>query len=550
MYLRLNTQYNPFTYDELVKPLVDYGKAYKEAEDTYTTLSSQTESFKDMVNQNVNSEAYNMYKGYSDDLNKALDDFSKGMTSSNRAKLLELKKRYAGEIIPIARASQTLKEANEFRYKAGPDAIFKVNRYTSLDDFLHGKTADNSYVSAKQLAAQASAKALTVGPDLYREIRAGGDTPIITSIYDTLWKEAEGDSYDSVGKVQLHEAIMAGINSAAYKLELDDIEKQIKKDNQSRAWAQFRETQRMHDIELTERGYIKDANDNWVKKEKPTYIPVDLRGNPYNLDAVNEVYGTKEEHDKYAKFFDKDGNLTKDGLETYKHEQSIPMSGNISGTAGPTITYASDFAKFMTELTGKQNLTKEEIEKAYKENAKRFEAITSINADVIRNAAFHVAFRDNSHIEGIMKSIPNSSKLDTYEYTKEGYKKVGNINIHGEDFKDATYSGEYGSKGNFVVITTTDGKKYYVPLKAVHQALDASIQSTFKSINGLYLKNENGISIPYTDEELDELISPEDNFYTTRRDLIKKRINSALDNYIAAFEEMQTEPYKVTGGLH
>ena len=29
----------------------------------------------------------------------------------------------------------------------------------SPDKFLHGKTADNSYVSAKQLASQASAKA-------------------------------------------------------------------------------------------------------------------------------------------------------------------------------------------------------------------------------------------------------------------------------------------------------------------------------------------------------------------------------------------------------
>ena len=239
MILKLNTVYNPLTYDELVKPLIDYGKAYKEVESAYSTLAEQAESFKDEVNRDINGEAFTLYDKYSADLNSAIEEFSKGMTVDNRRKLLEMKRRYAGEIKPIAKASETLKEANAFRDKAGPDAIFKVNRYTSLDDFLHGKTADNSYVSAKQLTAQANAKALTAGPSLYKEIRAGGDTPITTSIYDTLWEEAGGDSYDDAGKAKLHEAIMAGINSAVYQLGEDDKEWQIKKDTQARAWAQI-----------------------------------------------------------------------------------------------------------------------------------------------------------------------------------------------------------------------------------------------------------------------------------------------------------------------
>lgn len=563
MNLNLDTTFNPLTYDELIKPIIAYGKAYKEVEDAYSTLAEQSESFKDEVNKDVNREAFELYNKYSTDLNAAIEDFSKGMTSTNRRKLLEMKRRYAGEIVPIAKASIALKEANAFRDKAGPDAIFEIDRYNSLDDFLHGKVANNKYTTISQIASRAKEKAEAVAATTYNTLINNGVSPqkalaimqdpnsqAFKGIYDSELEAVGADNYDDNGKSKINNAISTGINSALDKLVEREVMTAAQRDASARAWAQLRLNQEKYEIELLEKGYTKDAKGNWVKKGKPEYTAIDLRGNPYNLDAVNELYGSKEDHDKYAKFFDKDGNLTKEGLETYKDKQTVQTSANITGTAGPTITLVNDFTKFINKLTGKQNPTKEEIEKAYKENAKRFESITNLNADVIRNTAFHVAFRDSSHIKEIMKNVPNSKKLDTYKYTKDGYKKVGSINIHDDKFKDATYSGEYGSKGNFVVITTTDGEKYKVPLKAVHQALDASIQSTFNDVKDFYLKNENGTSIPYTEEELYKLIPSEGNSYTTRNDLIKKRLNSALDNYVAAFEEMQTEPYKVTGGLH
>lgn len=271
MNLKLNTIYTPLTYDELVKPLIDYGKAYKEAEAEYSTLAAQAEAFKDEANKETSREAFDLYNKYSTDLSAAMEDFNKGMTAANRRKLVEMKRRYAGEIIPIAKASEALKEANAFRDKLGPDAIFKVGRYNSLDNFLHGKTADNSYVSAKQLAAQANAKALTAGPNLYKELQAGGNTPITNAIYDTLWEEAGGDTYDDAGKAQLHEAIMAGINSAAYKLEADDKEWEIKKDAQARAWAQIKEQKRQHNISLQLSGFKLDK-DGKVQYDKDSPV--------------------------------------------------------------------------------------------------------------------------------------------------------------------------------------------------------------------------------------------------------------------------------------
>lgn len=157
MNLVINSQFRPFTYDEMVKPLVQYKEAYDKVEQDYSDLATQTEMWKDIVNQTNSPEAYKMYKGYSDQLNSIIDDFSKGMTLKNRNALLGMKRDYAKNITPIARASEAMNAANELRVKAGPDAIFEVGEYNSLDQFLHGETANNRYQSKEALTKKTAA---------------------------------------------------------------------------------------------------------------------------------------------------------------------------------------------------------------------------------------------------------------------------------------------------------------------------------------------------------------------------------------------------------
>lgn len=333
-----NAKFQPFSFERYLQPYQMIGEAYREVENNFATLEEQAEAFRDIANQDINPEAYKLHQDYVSKLNEAVEGLStrESTPAELRRRMLNMRKEYTQKILPIARASEAMKEANAMRDKLGPDAIFKVNRYTSLDDFLHGETADNSYVSAKQLAAQASAKALTAGPNLYKEIQAGGDTPITASIYNTLWKEAGGDSYDNVGKAQLHEAIMSGINSAAYKLELDDIEKQIQKNNQDRAWAQFRETQMMHDIELAEKGYKRDKDGNFIKIATQPELPeYDSSINRFFMSFAKDKSLAKDHLTKDGKlspgafnaeiFFNKEGKF-------YKPESSeIKGVGKVAG---------------------------------------------------------------------------------------------------------------------------------------------------------------------------------------------------------------------------
>lgn len=157
MNIIVDSTFNPFSYRDLMQPVYDYKQAYEETEAAYSDLVTQTEAWKDIANREKSPEAYAMYKSYSDQLNAIVDDFSQGMNPRNRRQLLGMKRRYASEITPIARASEAMQAANALRDQAGPDAIFEIGRYSSIDDFLHGKTANNKFESRKDIAARTAA---------------------------------------------------------------------------------------------------------------------------------------------------------------------------------------------------------------------------------------------------------------------------------------------------------------------------------------------------------------------------------------------------------
>lgn len=157
MNLTINSTFRPFTYDEMVKPLLAYKEAYDKTEEEYFKLLDDTEQWKDLVSQDGSPEAFALYNRYSTDLNSIVDDFSRGMRPGTRKALINMKRRYSQDIKPIENAVAAMKEANDLRAKASPDAIFEVSEYNSVDQFLHGKTANNRYQSREALLKKTAA---------------------------------------------------------------------------------------------------------------------------------------------------------------------------------------------------------------------------------------------------------------------------------------------------------------------------------------------------------------------------------------------------------
>lgn len=182
--MRLNVQFNPFTYEELIRPIADYNEAYNALADSYATLSDQTEAFRNEVNQNKNSNAYITHSKYSDDLNNIINNFSQGMTSENRAALIKMKRRYDKEILPIAKAAarrSILAEEQRKAEAANPTMLWEKRASDiSLDDFIenpnigYGKSYSGATLAAQvSTAATALAKELSNNPDKIRLIGNG-----------------------------------------------------------------------------------------------------------------------------------------------------------------------------------------------------------------------------------------------------------------------------------------------------------------------------------------------------------------------------------------
>lgn len=281
MILTINSKFRPFSYDELVKPLVQYKQAYDEVEKDYSTLAAQTEAWKDIATKENNPEAYAMYKKYSDELNALTDDFSKGMNINNRSQLMAMKKRYASEITPIAKADAALKEANKYRdtiYAKDPNAIFYKNRYGSIDDFLHGQVADNSYISGTQVTSRTAARAQAVGTQLYGKYIAQGmkpneamaaiqSDPALQAIYNEEWTAANGDTLDDTGKARLQNAIQAGLNNAAAKVAEGEYMTAAQRDASARGWQSLKLSERQQEM-ASERLELEKEQQQWAREQK------------------------------------------------------------------------------------------------------------------------------------------------------------------------------------------------------------------------------------------------------------------------------------------
>lgn len=206
MNIIVDSTFNPFSYKDLMQPLLDYKQDYERVEAQYADLVTQTEAWKDIANRENSPEAYAMYKSYSDQLNAIVDDFSQGMNPRNRRQLLNMKRRYASDITPIAKASETMKAANAFRDQVGPDAIFEKTRYNSIDDFLKGETANNRYISKKDITARTAALTQAVAQSVLND-------PIIKKSMNPQFLEVIQKK--GIGSLQELQAAIAGNAAAA-----------------------------------------------------------------------------------------------------------------------------------------------------------------------------------------------------------------------------------------------------------------------------------------------------------------------------------------------
>lgn len=305
MYLTINSEFKPFTYDELTKPLRDYTEAYNKVEEQYATLAQQTEAWKNIATQENSPEAYAMYKKYSDELNAVVEDFSRGMTIQNRSKLSGLKARYASEITPIANAYNAMQEANKYREEVrakDSSAVFVKDRYNSLDDFLNGNQADNTFISGDEIQKNVTTRVLSqsytdynnlinagVTPNKAAQIVASGNNQSIANIIADEQSSLGIDSFDTQGQAKLNNAILSGVQQGLGSFASKEYMSKAERDASARGWANLAESKKQHAINLEMHGYNKDGT---INPNSPYWSMNGIKWETENGNLVPKV-GTK-----------------------------------------------------------------------------------------------------------------------------------------------------------------------------------------------------------------------------------------------------------------
>lgn len=110
-YIVTNTRFKPFTYDELLKPVLRATEEHRNLEEQYANLATSANAPLGMLNEVLDSESYKKNSDYLQDLENLADILAKeGISSSSRRSALQMKQRYAGEILPIEQAIKRRQE--------------------------------------------------------------------------------------------------------------------------------------------------------------------------------------------------------------------------------------------------------------------------------------------------------------------------------------------------------------------------------------------------------------------------------------------------------
>lgn len=164
--LILNAPFKPFSYQEMVAPVLAATQAHQAVEEDYANLTAAANTVAGKANEQTDPYAYKMYKTYADDLANRADQLLRyGLNATSRRDMLNMRARYGNEIAPIDAAykrREALADEQRKMSAQNPTMLYEREaKYMSLDDFIKNPSLDygNQYSGAllAQQVGQAAA---------------------------------------------------------------------------------------------------------------------------------------------------------------------------------------------------------------------------------------------------------------------------------------------------------------------------------------------------------------------------------------------------------
>lgn len=153
-----NTRFQNRSFDDLLRPLAMYTDVYNQQESAINELEEKASVWDGMANEQTDPIAYAQYKRFADDLKQKADTLaSVGLNPQTRRSIMDMKRRYASEIVPIEQAYAALQEEKKRRRDSKDNSMLYATDMLNLDSFMNGKTPNLYSVSGDELYAKGAA---------------------------------------------------------------------------------------------------------------------------------------------------------------------------------------------------------------------------------------------------------------------------------------------------------------------------------------------------------------------------------------------------------
>lgn len=189
----VGSRFKPFSYQEMLQPVMMADTEHKALDAELSDLNTKSSVWEKMANETTDPVAFNTYKNYSTALKNNADALAEsGLNASSRRSMLDLRSRYASDIVPIEQAFTRRKELQDEQRKAllqNPALIYNRKAADfSLDELITNPSLAPQSVSGSVLTKQVSDAVSPFAKQIVDEVRAGGQKA-------NEWKRILGGQY-------------------------------------------------------------------------------------------------------------------------------------------------------------------------------------------------------------------------------------------------------------------------------------------------------------------------------------------------------------------
>lgn len=380
--LVINSQFKPFSYQEMLAPTLMATQAHQELENQYGELATKASVWEEMANEQTDPYAYKMYKTYANDLEAQAGQLAReGLNAASRRDMLNMKARYSKEITPIEQAYATRqKQAEQQQQALLQDPTLMLSRRastTSLDDYIRNPQLAYEAYSGKLITAQAAQAASALAKEMQEKPRKWRSI-LGNSYYESMMQK--GFSSQAVLQAiqdkpnaapQLTRIVEDAINSSGVRNWGDQatIARAIDYAKQG-LWSAVGETQ----YQTLDNWRAKMAEQEAMQKRAEQRAAARAQQdkgfelNPSNIYSSRELNASEKKYKdvlkRYSKYFYKDANgrirMTWEGWQEYNRKvrsnSGKPMvtpEGTTILTSASTTYSKSPFRTFMDSIGAK-----------------------------------------------------------------------------------------------------------------------------------------------------------------------------------------------------